>query len=500
MNEKYDILIIGSGLGGLLCGNILSKNGYKVAIIEKNEIPGGCLQSFKRKRVVFDTGIHYVGSFSEGQRMNKLFNYLGLLEGIKLRQLDTNGFDQFLVGDKEFAYASGHENFVSTLAKSFPGEERNIQHFSDKIREISKSIALYNLEPVPPQNQAFFEKLNYGATSKYLKNLTSDVALRNALSGLNTLYAGKEEGSLLFVHALIYNHYIDSAYRFVDGTHQITNQLIKRLKENGGELFTREEAEKFTFDDKEIRSVVTKTGNEFFAKQFISGIHPQLALKMIPADKLRKAYRKRIENISNTTSAFTLYMVFKDKTVPYMNHNTYVYPSGNVWAGSEYHTDKWPEGFAFYPAADSRDELYTRGASVLTMMNFKEFAPWTDTKVQARGTDYNDFKEQKAQQLITFIKKYLPHIGNNIESYYVSTPLTYRDYIGSPEGAIYGIERDFRKPLESFIFPRTKVPNLLFTGQNVMLHGMLGVSLGSLLTCSELLDINQVVKDINDAG
>ena len=111
MNENFDIVIIGSGLGGLLCANILSKQGFKVAVLEKNTVPGGCLQTFKRKNVVFDTGIHYVGSFDEGQRMHKFYKYLGLLPGLNIRKLNPDGFDKFLIGDKEVAYASGHENF-----------------------------------------------------------------------------------------------------------------------------------------------------------------------------------------------------------------------------------------------------------------------------------------------------------------------------------------------------------------------------------------------------
>ena len=66
-NNQYDILIIGSGLGGLVCAYILSKNGYKVAVLEKNAQIGGCLQTFKRFGLSFDTGMHYIGSMQEGE-------------------------------------------------------------------------------------------------------------------------------------------------------------------------------------------------------------------------------------------------------------------------------------------------------------------------------------------------------------------------------------------------------------------------------------------------
>ena len=147
MNNNFDIIIIGSGLGGLICANILSKKGYNVAVLEKNAIPGGCLQTFKRKNVVFDTGIHYVGSFDEGQRLHKFYKYLGLIPGLKIRKLDPNGFDRIRIGKKEIAYASGQENFIETLTKSYPNEGRTITEFTRKIEAISKSVSLYNLEP-----------------------------------------------------------------------------------------------------------------------------------------------------------------------------------------------------------------------------------------------------------------------------------------------------------------------------------------------------------------
>ncbi|HPT12003.1 MAG TPA: NAD(P)-binding protein, partial [Bacteroidales bacterium] len=71
--KQFDVIIIGSGLGGLVCGYILSKNGYKVGIFEKNNQIGGCLQTFKRKGVSFDTGMHYIGSMEEGQILHRFF-------------------------------------------------------------------------------------------------------------------------------------------------------------------------------------------------------------------------------------------------------------------------------------------------------------------------------------------------------------------------------------------------------------------------------------------
>ena len=78
--EKFDVVIIGSGLGGLECGYILSKKGLNVCILEQNYQIGGCLQTFKRSGVTFDTGFHYIGGLEDGQSLNQLFNYFKLLD------------------------------------------------------------------------------------------------------------------------------------------------------------------------------------------------------------------------------------------------------------------------------------------------------------------------------------------------------------------------------------------------------------------------------------
>ena len=101
--------------------------------------------------------------------------------------------------------------------------------------------------------------------------------------------------------------------------------------------------------------------------------------------------------------------------------------------------------------------------------------------------------------MIDELEKIYPGIRRNIKSYATATPLTFRDYTGTYRGAIYGIERDYQNPNKSLLFSKTKVPNLYLTGQNLSMHGMLGVSMGALLTCSEFVDINELLREINHA-
>lgn len=95
--SKYDIIIIGSGLGGLECGAILSKEGYHVCVLEKNELFGGCFQTYQRGGHRMDTGIHYIGSLDEGQIMNQYFRYFGIMDKLSIQRMDEEGSTGFII-------------------------------------------------------------------------------------------------------------------------------------------------------------------------------------------------------------------------------------------------------------------------------------------------------------------------------------------------------------------------------------------------------------------
>ena len=124
---KYDVVVIGSGLGGLQCGYILAKHGLNVCVLERTAILGGCLQTFKRGEAVFDTGFHYVGALNEGQALHRLFSYFDL---IKLPWVRMDGqFDLVTVNGHTHPFTQGYEGFYETLAKAFPSQRENLKNY-----------------------------------------------------------------------------------------------------------------------------------------------------------------------------------------------------------------------------------------------------------------------------------------------------------------------------------------------------------------------------------
>lgn len=497
MNDKFDIIIIGSGLGGLVTGNILAKNGFKVGIVEKNKFAGGCLQSFEKDGVIFDTGIHYVGGFGKGQVLEKLYNYLGVLPDLSVREMDPEGFDHFIIGTDKYSIPKGYENIRKRLISYFPDEKAGIEKYLAKIKEIADSITLYNLKHTSFTFDNFYEKFEYGNAWDFICSVTHNNKLRQLLAGLNSLYAGTRESSFLFVHALINNHYFEGAYRFVDGSSQIADSLVKNLVKMGGNVFLNNKIVKFNYIGNNIQSIISEEGNEFFADKYISDIHPYYLMELIGPNVIRNSYRNRIKALPNTISIFSLYIALENAKVPYMNSNYYYHPEGDVWAVDNYNAEKFPQSFGLYPVADSIDKKYTRGISLLSFINYNEFEQWENSCIENRGSTYKEFKDSKAEKMIEKLKELFPDIANNIKSRVASTPLTLRDYNGTYRGSVYGILKDYQKAQESIFLSKTKIPNLFLTGQNLSLHGFMGVSIGALLTCTEFLDLDQLLDQIN---
>ena len=117
MKSHYDVVIIGSGLGGLVSANILAKEGYSVCVLEKNNQYGGNLQTFVRDKTIFDTGVHYIGGLNKGQNLYQYFKYLDIIDDLNLKKLDEDGFDviTFDNDNREYKHAQGYDRFIKNL-------------------------------------------------------------------------------------------------------------------------------------------------------------------------------------------------------------------------------------------------------------------------------------------------------------------------------------------------------------------------------------------------
>lgn len=497
MNRKKCI-IIGSGLGGLSCGVILARNGYNVTVLEQHFRIGGCLQCFTRNGAKFETGMHFIGSAAPGQTLDKLMRYLDM-DDIQLSRLDPLGYDVISIGGDKFKFANGRDPFIEQMGLYFPKEKDNLARYYDIIEKIASASSLHSLRYAENDIavNTFYQTVSINAV---LEDIFKDTLLRDVLVGNLPLYAAEKGRTPFSQHAFIMDFYNQSAFRIAGGSDRIASSLADTIGRYGGQVIPNSKVTKILCNDIKATGVVVNNQEFIPADLIIADIHPARVMEMLDTKLIRPAFRNRISGLKNTTAGFSVYLKFKDSKVPYLNSNYYSFNSGSPWGCENYTESTWPKGYLYMHFCN---EVVTKSASsgvILSYMNMEDVSQWVGTTVGRRGDSYESFKKRKAEILINEVDKEFPGFKESIESYYTATPLTYLDYTGTQEGSMYGVAKDITLGAACRVPHKTRVPNLLLTGQNINSHGMLGVLVGSIVTCSELITAETIYQQIIESN
>lgn len=479
---KYDVIIIGSGLGGLECGYILAKRGMSVLILERQIQPGGCMQSYKRRGVALDTGMHYVGGLGVGDCLYAPFKYLGLMD-LPWQHLDADGFDRVTIGERTFCYAEGHEGFVDTLAKDFPHQVEALKKYCKVMDEVGSHL----YDSLRPRDEVDFFTTSLFSTSAYgfLNETFDDKLLMNVLCGSSLKMELCKETLPLYTFAQGNNSFIQSSWRLKgDGT-LIVDKLIGDIRHMGGEVICNAGVEELIEKDGRLVAARCANGETYEADLFISNAHPAVTCDLVKqSSKMKKVYKNRIRNLENTYGMFTLSVVLKPGQLKYFNFNQYIYKEANVW---DYYQNEGPVSGILISCRCPEEGDDAQVLDIITPMPWEQIEKWEDTTVGHRGEEYKEFKERKADECIALAERFIPGLSSMIDQRYMTTPLTYRDYTLTPNGSAYGVRKDFNNPMMTLLSAKTPIPNLLLTGQSLTLHGLLGVTMSSLFTVSEVI-------------
>ena len=483
-NQKpHTVCIIGGGMSGLFTGALLAKNGYQVAVLEKNHIIGGGLQSFRRGDAVFNTGMQAFCGYGDDFALKHFIDYIGLdHDDLHFVPLDSDA-QEIVWTDREHAYRlpKTRKKYEEYLISQFPHETTGIHQLLDAIYEIGSTFDYFWLHPMQLHPAA----AKYGVITarQLIDSCISDKTLKRLFE-----YVGMHLGyNLSCLPAtelgMILNLYIEGGWRIAGGNLPFAKQLAQFIEENGGKVYNNSEVSKVTAENREVVSVETMDGLIYEADQYVCAIPPKAFLKITNGEVLRSTTYNRIMDFNNDSSCFICHIKLKPNSMRYRNNLIFI-PTPTA-------DQSLPHYISMLTPPTLNQGEWADTVEILTFTRYGEYKQWENTRTGHRGVDYEEMKEQLAQRTIAYIYRFYPELSEAVDTIYVSTPLTVRDFYGNPDGAVYAQQGMFA-PV------KTKASNLFMTGQSVQYQGLFG-TLTTSIAVAEIMMGKSLIGEIAKA-
>lgn len=479
--SKKQVLIIGSGVGGLSTGIILQKLGYHVTIVEKNRQPGGLMRGYLRDGITCETGVHYLGSLADGEILDTFFSYLGVKGSIPVSRMGKEGvIDRYLFQSDHgkstwhFDLPEGIDGFVERLLQTFPDDADCIQTVASHIRATAEQ--LHNLDILFATDNDFSLLDQAEPYGRVLDSLGCSPGLRGVLGMASSWIGVPLADCPAYFHNMALASYLSSSWRLTGTGSDMADAFAKSFHNLGGRLLTDAETKEITVENRVVKGITLASGERVAADIVIAAIHPQVVLQMLPHDAVKPSYRNRIRNLKNTHSVFSVHASLDATYHPPMAHNVF---SVDTSAAGDI------EDLRFFQIRESEREGKSL-LSILTSGHDELWQPWTASRSGRRGADYINCKERHAQGLVDEAGRVLGRL-RGVKILDVSTPLSYRDWVNSPGGSAYGVLRSADQTLAAAMLNRTAVKGLYLAGQNVLAPGVIGTIMGSFSTVKLIL-------------
>jgi len=519
MEKKYDIIIIGSGLGALSTASILAQlKNKKVLILERHFKIGGFTHTFKREgKFEWDIGLHYIGEMYKGSMSRSIFDFV--TQGKVKWNPMPDVYDKFVYPDFTFDAVKGKKNFKNALIKNFPKESDAIEQYFIDLKKVSKWTRKYFIgktlqKPLLPIAKMMVSKdrnLALMTTGEYMNRQFKDPKLRAVLVSQWGDYGLPPSQSAFVIHAIVSGHYFNGGYYPIGGSKTIADNILPIITEKGGAALINQFVEKIIIKNGKAIGVKVKEkkGNEFiekeyFADQIISNAGLQTTLdKLMP--KKYDYLESSLNKFDTPVTSLTLYIGFKEdpRKLGLKGENYWIYNSydhDQIYNNcDDIMSGKVDMALISFPSLKNPSaEHHT--AEIITMINYNGFRKWEDKDWKNRGEEYEKLKEKISQSLIKYVDRKLPGIKDIIEYHELSTPLSNKFFTGHETGAIYGIPAIPERFNLKLINWRTPIKNLYFAGADTPAgHGIVGALMGGIGAAGVIMGVPFGLKKILNA-
>lgn len=482
--EGKNIVIIGSGVGGLSAGIILLLLNFKVTVVEKNPLPGGLMRSYRRLGFDCPVGVHYVGALGENELLGKMFHVLGISVDELFTPMGQEGFiDRYIFDDLIFDLPTSIDTLEKNLISAFSKETAALNIIMKNLREISRRM----IDPSFLLNQGDpFQNMDYyQSMGEFLDTLQVSAGLLAVLSVPCQLIGVPLNDCPVIFHHMVLAGYLFSSWRLKESGSKMAEVFVRRFQELGGSLILNNGVKKILLDEGKVMGVTLESGANLPADAVVAAIHPKILLALLDADTLRPSYRQRILGLKETEGVIAVQVSVDAAAHPEINHNVY-----------RLHRNEKGliEDGVFYQLRVGNSSG-SNLLSIITKSLYNEWSQWKNTLSGRRGKEYEEKKMSIANSLL---KKAQEIFGDlkDAQILDVYTPLTIRDYVNAPEGACYGIMRSSRQLLKTISLNNIPVQGLSLAGQNALAPGVMGSILGSFNAARQIIGTERFAQEI----
>jgi len=444
--NEYDVIIVGSGIGGLTCGALLSKRGYKVLVLEQHHQVGGYCSSFKRKDFVFNTGVENVSGLWEKGPVTYLLKELGF----EKEELFAKNKMRYIFKGKEID-ASNLEEFIKALSEMFPEEKENIYAFFDEAKKaykecykdsvygaplpaelIVKVFGAKKLLDYPKEHPHFFDWMNKTYKQK-LDEFFINEDLKTLLCALLGYLGTKpEETRASSALTAVVSYYLHGGYFPKGGAQRFADSLNDFIEYNGGKVLTKHRVDKILVENGEVKGV--RVGNKVFKSSIVvaNANAKTTFLELVGEENLDRDFVEYIKKLKMSPSCF---MVFLGVDTDLSGYPTII--------------ENLDEGYNIDINSNADPGLAPKGkasVTILTGANYHDFP-------ERRTKEYLDKKREFAEFLIKKAEKIIPNLSKHIVVQDAATPKTFERYTSMPEGAIYAFDQSINTKRPYFKTP-----------------------------------------------
>ena len=511
LEGAYDVIVIGSGVGGLAAAALLAKyGGRRVLVLERHYTAGGFTHVFKRPGFEWDVGLHYIGQIRDpDSEARRIFDHLtdGKLQWASMPDV----YDRIIVRDQTFDFPSGIERFRERMKSYFPEDGRAIDRYIHSVNRCVAATKFFFAEKlVPPLLSKIIGRALRRPYLRYANKTTADVfreftrnpELVAVLTAQWPDYGLPPAQSSFGVHAIVAKHYFEGGGYPVGGAGAILASMGPIIERAGGCVVVNAEVDSVLVESGRVTGVRMADGNEIHATVVISdagAVNTYNRLLRVNSPGVDDM-RHEIAGIPPSAGHLCLYVGLEGSSseLKLQGTNLWIYPSTDHDANvRHFFADPESEFAAVYmsfpSAKDPSFEHRFPGHStieVITFVPYTWFSAWEKTPWHKRGPDYERLKQKFESRLLEILYRYVPSAKGRVIHTELSTPVTTRHFVNYGHGEAYGLAHTPERFRMRSLGPRTPIQGLFLTGQDIATVGVTGAAAGGILAASAVLRRN----------